>query len=131
MPANVKPWVESAQDDLDAAQAMHDTGRWSYVAFLCHQCVEKLLKAMVMHLTSNVPPPTHNLGFLLRKTGLAIPPDVETQVLKLAPHYFTSRYPDSAGGRPSDQYNRLVADELLTYAKEIAQWSASHLKSSP
>jgi len=30
-------WLDIANYDLDTAEAMHQTGRWLYVAFMCHQ----------------------------------------------------------------------------------------------
>ncbi len=38
-------WVEMSDYDFDTAKAMLDTKRYLYVAFMCHQVVEKLLKA--------------------------------------------------------------------------------------
>jgi len=105
MAASIQAWLESARDDLDAAEAMLKTGRWSYVAFMCHQAIAKLLKAAVYQCAAQIPPPTHNLGHLLKKTGLDVPEAMETRILRINPHYVTSRYPDAAGGRPADAYN--------------------------
>ena len=41
----VQYWLDLADYDLDTAEAMHQTGRWLYVAFMCHQVIEKTLKA--------------------------------------------------------------------------------------
>lgn len=38
-------WLDIADYDLDTAEAMYQTGRWLYVAFMCHQVIEKTLKA--------------------------------------------------------------------------------------
>ena len=38
-------WLDIANYDLDTAEAMYRTGRWLYVAFMCHQVIEKTLKA--------------------------------------------------------------------------------------
>ena len=40
----VQYWLDIADYDLDTAEAMHQTGRWLYVAFMCHQVIEKTLK---------------------------------------------------------------------------------------
>ena len=39
----VRYWLDIADYDLDTAEAMHQTGRWLYVAFMCHQVIEKTL----------------------------------------------------------------------------------------
>ncbi len=41
----VRYWTELSEYDLDTAKAMPDTKRFLYVAFICHQCVEKVMKA--------------------------------------------------------------------------------------
>jgi len=37
-------WIDIANYDIDTAEAMYQTGRWLYVAFMCHQAIEKTLK---------------------------------------------------------------------------------------
>lgn len=34
-------WLDIADYDLDTAEALHNSGRWLYVAFMCHQVIEK------------------------------------------------------------------------------------------
>lgn len=41
----VSYWVEIADYDLETAKAMYATKRWLYVGFMCHQVVEKIMKA--------------------------------------------------------------------------------------
>ena len=38
-------WLDIANYDLDTAEALYNSGRWLYVAFMCHQVIEKTLKA--------------------------------------------------------------------------------------
>lgn len=38
-------WLDIAAYDIETAEAMYQTGRWLYVAFMCHQVIEKTLKA--------------------------------------------------------------------------------------
>jgi HEPN domain-containing protein len=124
---SIQPWIEAASDDLDAAEDLFKSGRWAYVCFLCHQAIEKMLKALIMKNTSTPAPPSHNLGFLMQQTGILIPADVETSILRTAPHYMSSRYPDSAGGRPSQNYNEHIAREILEKTRETFQWLEQHL----
>ena len=42
----VEHWIERSQYDLDTAKVMLDTGRYLYVAYMCQQTVEKMLKAI-------------------------------------------------------------------------------------
>ena len=38
-------WIEISDYDLETAQAMFATKRYLYVGFMCHQVIEKMLKA--------------------------------------------------------------------------------------
>jgi len=53
-------WLDIADYDLDTAEAMHQTGRWLYVAFMCHQVIEKTLKAYWCATRDDDPPYTHS-----------------------------------------------------------------------
>ncbi|MGV8123284.1 MAG: HEPN domain-containing protein [Candidatus Xenobiia bacterium LiM19] len=127
MAHSIQPWIEAAGDDLEAARDLYQSGRWSYVCFLCHQTLEKLLKALVMKSSSNPAPPSHNLGYLMSQSGTTFPPEIETAILRVSPHYMNSRYPDSAGGRPSLNYNETIAKEILEMTGKAHLWLEQHL----
>lgn len=59
-------WLDKAEDDLNAAQALFDHGGdlWSIVAFHCQQSVEKFLKAMLTSLQVEFSR-THDIAVLL------------------------------------------------------------------
>ena len=38
-------WKDLATYDIDTAEAMYVTRRWLYVGFMCHQVLEKIIKA--------------------------------------------------------------------------------------
>ena len=63
-------WLDIAQYDLDTAEAMYQTGRWLYVAFMCHQVIEKTLKAYWSGTQEDAPPYTHNHMRLAEGCGL-------------------------------------------------------------
>jgi len=60
-------WTELAEYDLETARAMLETKRFLYVGFMCHQAVEKILKAYLAKHYNEHPPRTHNLRMLARK----------------------------------------------------------------
>ena len=41
----MQKWLEIVDRDIDAAEWMQQGGRWLYVAFECHQALEKVIKA--------------------------------------------------------------------------------------
>lgn len=38
-------WIDIADEDLGVAEDLYKAKRWLYVAFMCHQAIEKTLKA--------------------------------------------------------------------------------------
>ena len=56
----VKYWIEIANYDIGTAEALFKTRRWLYVAFMCHQAIEKTLKAYWCGTREDDPPYTHN-----------------------------------------------------------------------
>ena len=66
----VKKWLEIVEQDLQVAQLNHDHGYWLYAAFLCHQALEKSMKAYWVATQENDPPFTHSHTRLLSGLGL-------------------------------------------------------------
>ena len=63
-------WTDIADYDLKTAEAMNQTGRWLYVAFMCHQVIEKTLKAYWCGTQPDDPPYTHSHMRLADGCGL-------------------------------------------------------------
>lgn len=41
-------WLDIADYDIDTAEAMYKTKRWLYVAFMCHQSIEKNTQSLLV-----------------------------------------------------------------------------------
>ena len=61
----VRDWLDSSGYDFETSKIMYDTGRYSYCVFMCHQTIEKLLKAIIIHVNKEIPKKSHNLRELL------------------------------------------------------------------
>ncbi|RKY35434.1 MAG: hypothetical protein DRP78_05455 [Candidatus Omnitrophota bacterium] len=57
----VEEWLKISLYDLETAEAMLKTKRYLYVAFMCQQALEKILKALYVQIEAKLPPRTHNL----------------------------------------------------------------------
>jgi len=44
---NTEYWLDLAEYDFDTARAMLAAGKFLYVGFMCHQTIEKTLKAVI------------------------------------------------------------------------------------
>ena len=65
----VQYWIDIADYDLETAEAMYNTGRWLYVAFMCHQVIEKTLKAYWTAKRDDDPPYIHEENNTSAQTG--------------------------------------------------------------
>ena len=95
MSDRVEYWVELAEYDLETARTMLDGGRYLYVGFMCHQVIEKALKAYYVRASQDMPPYTHNLELLARKSSLyeKLSRDQIDFIRRLEPMNVESRYP--------------------------------------
>jgi HEPN domain-containing protein len=62
-----KYWMMLANYDLDTVEVLIKGRRWVYVAFFCHQAVERQLKGMYVYYAGKEAPKTHNVSFLFSK----------------------------------------------------------------
>jgi len=62
-----KYWVMLSDYDIDTAKVLIAGRRWVYVAYMCHQAIERQLKGMYVYHLDKEAPKTHNLGFLFER----------------------------------------------------------------
>ena len=128
MDNKVKYWIEMSDYDLETAEAMLVTGRYLYVGFMCHQVIEKMLKAYWTNRLEDVPLKIHSLSRLAEKTGLDQELS-ETQldfIDKLEPLNIEARYP-SYKDRLMKSLTKEYCLVLLNQTKELQQWIKNKL----
>ena len=70
-------WIDLTDYDIDVAHLMLKGGKFLYVGFMCHQVIEKMLKALYVFVTQDRSPLTHNLTVLSRKSNVYSKPSSE------------------------------------------------------
>ena len=119
-------WARQGRRELESARKALSAEDHYLVAYLSHQAVEKLLKALILHIHLEPPPHTHSL---LRLGALAkVPVEHEGKLRELTPHYMLSRYPDASGEPPYELYTREKAQSILKDATEVIGWIEKQLK---
>ena len=124
----VKKWLEIVEQDLQVAQLNHDNGYWLYAAFLCHQALEKSLKAYWVATQENDPPFTHSHTRLL--SGLGLIEELTDEQLRfislIEPMYIEARYPEQkvAAARSLSKDGCL---HIIETTKELTQWIEERL----
>lgn len=91
----VKYWIDLSDYDLETAEAMLVSGRYLYVGFMCHQTIEKILKAYYCSKYPDTPPFSHNLSLLSNRSGLddLLKDDFKEFINILEPLNIEARYP--------------------------------------
>jgi HEPN domain-containing protein len=119
-------WLDLAQYDFDTAEAMLKTGRLLYVGFMCHQVVEKALKACYIKRRNETPPYSHNLSVLAKESGLLeyFTEDQKKYISLIQPMNVESRYP-SYKGKIFQTLDGNRCEEILKQTKEFFLWLQS------
>lgn len=119
----VKYWLEIADYDMGTAEAMYAAGRWLYVGFMCHQVVEKTLKAYWNAVREDDPPYIHNHKRLAEGAGLyAEMTDEQKDFINfITPLNIEARYP-SYKEDLSKVLGEDVCKDIIEKTKALQQW---------
>jgi HEPN domain-containing protein len=121
-------WLDLAHYDLETAEVMHNGKRYLYVGFMCHQVIEKALKAAIWALTKTEPEYTHSLARLGRVSGLSdkVPERLYNLIDVLEPLNVEARYPTYKEGLMRSLTD-VRSREILNQTKELYEWIKSKL----
>jgi HEPN domain-containing protein len=128
MEDQIQYWIDLADYDLDTAKAMRRTERYLYVGFMCHQAIEKILKAYYVKVLSEHPPRSHNLTLLAEKTDIIqeLSDNQKNILLTLEPLNIEARYP-SQKERLLKSLTPERSDRILKETEELKQWIEAKL----
>ncbi len=124
-------WLQAAEEDLVDARDALERRRWFRAAFFAQQAVEKALKALFFIVRREEPPRIHTVTELyrmLREAGFRLPRELEEQLYILNKYYTVTRYPDAAGGPPSESVDRLEAERALGIAERVVEYARRYLE---
>jgi len=126
----VEYWLDLADYDIETAKAMLQTRRYLYVGFMCHQVIEKAMKAVIARdcVEDAIPPKIHHLLKLSDRAGLfnKMSPEQQKFLKELNPVNIEARYPE---------YQQLIASglsddicvEMITRTEEFLCWIRKQL----
>lgn len=116
-------WIEHSEYDFETAKAMLKTGRYLYVAFMCQQSVEKLIKAIITLKINIVPPRIHDLSKLsfIAKLNKELSKEQDEFLAELTPFCVIARY---AGYKKklSELTNARMAKSILEKTGRALKW---------
>jgi len=123
-------WAELAEYDLETARVMLAGGRLLYVGFMCHQVVEKALKAYYVNAKGGMPPYVHNLRRLASESGMYAKMSEEQKDLLdvLEPLNIEARYPTQKESL-AQTLSQEFCEGLLKRTEELYLWIRERLSS--
>ena len=129
MDEKINYWLEIAEYDLTTAEALLKAERYLYVGFMCHQAIEKTLKAHYQLLKGKLPPKTHNILFLLKETALfdSLSDEQKAFTEMLLPMNIETRYPEYKD-RLFKSLDREKCTKILHETREMHAWIKEKLK---
>lgn len=124
----IKYWLELAHYDLDGAKVMLNGNKYLYVGFMCHQTIEKALKAYYSNTKKDTPPYIHNLLRLSELTGLLELFDENQKqfILSVNPLNIEARYPIQKQ-KTEELLTNDYCIRLIKDTEELLRWIESKL----
>lgn len=119
----VKYWLDIAEYDIETAEAMYVTRRWLYVAFMCHQVIEKTLKAYWSAKREDIPPYIHNHKRLAEGCGLyeLLDEDQKDFINTISTFNIQARYPEYKA-QLAQVLTESTCRHIIDKTKELQQW---------
>lgn len=117
-------WRSGGDEDLAAARSLLENGHLRHALFFAHLAIEKMLKAHVAKVTSDVPPRSHDLLRLANLAGVPLAREQARFLARFQQYCLEGRYPDFQPISPS----QAEAESGLRDAQEVLLWLKNLLK---
>ncbi len=89
--------------------------------FMCHLCIEKLIKAIAYEETGKLPPKSHDLIYLSNFAGINFSEGLLDFIGKINSASIVTRYPEDLA-KAIAAYPGDVVSEYLDKTKEVLAW---------
>jgi len=120
---HVDYWLNLSEYDLEIAQTVFEKDYYLHCGFMCHQSIEKLLKALFVSVMNKMPARTHNLDRIIKECGQESEFSQEQFdfIDELTPLNIQARYPAY-----KDMLYKLIdrnkALDILEKTREMHRW---------
>ena len=114
-------WILQSDYNFETAEAMFSTARYVYAVFMCHLCIEKIIKSQYVKRCKKVAPKSHNLLWLSEEIKLEYPENLYKFVFQLNDASLPTRYPQELKSSIK-LYSKEVTREMLNKTKDLQQW---------
>ncbi len=119
-------WAESAKDDWPVAEHLFTSHDYHYSLFFGHLYLEKLMKALVVQVSKEHAPRSHNLLYLAERASLTISDSKREILARVNKYNLETRYPEDREAL-HDFYTPDFAKTELKVIWEMGEWLNSQL----
>lgn len=113
-------WLKFATEDLQVAELALPQGLYNPACFHAQQCVEKSIKAALIH-QGTVPPRTHSIVDLLNLIAVEFLSDLSSQLTRLDGFYMLTRYPDAMIPTEITEITAADAADAIALARSVLE----------
>lgn len=113
----IEYWCSTADSDIETAEILVTSGKYIEGMFFCHLSIEKIIKALVVKQTENIPVRSHDLFHLIEIAKIEITEEQSNFLQILMKYQLEGRYPEFYPNSPSpDKIN-----DYLNQTKNLLQ----------
>lgn len=123
----VRYWLKSSRLDLEAAESLFKSKKYTHCLFFAHLSLEKLFKAYFVKIKGKHAPYTHDLIKLSREVQLVLPFELESWLPEISTFNIRTRYLD-AKFKFYRKCTHPFTKKHLERIKEIYQWLLKNKK---
>jgi HEPN domain-containing protein len=101
VPKQIEYWRNTAESDIETASILINSGKYVEGMFFCHLSIEKIIKALVVKQTENIPNRSHDLFYLLEIAKIEFTEAQSGFMQILMKYQLEGRYPEYYPKAPS------------------------------
>lgn len=122
-------WLDIVAEDLSVAELLFNNGHWLYTGFMCHQVIEKTLKAYWCVCRDDDPPYLHDHGRIAKGCGLYTKMSEEQKdfLEGIKDMNIDARYQEVKDA-VARTLNRETTEMILKNTKQLHSWILEKLK---
>ena len=111
-------WRQGSDDDFETAGILIENKKYVHGLFFCHLSIEKIIKALIVKNTQDIPQKSHDIFYLTKIAGIELPPEMERIAQILMKYQLEGRYPEYYPATP--EYNHV--SEYFSQTRELILW---------
>jgi HEPN domain-containing protein len=114
----IEYWQSGSQNDFETAQILLENKKYIHGLFFCHLSVEKIIKALIVKNSGEIPPKSHDLFYLSKLAAIELPEEQEQTAQILMKYQLEGRYPEYYPKTP----DLMQINHHFVQTKELLTW---------